>query len=87
MFHAIPTAAGRGPVRRWVSAADPPSFLLLGQDALAGFRLASDELSAQVDAWEHEREHRLRQLTPGRWADGDVPDSWYRQIPERRDVS
>lgn len=35
-----------------VEAADPPSFLLLGQDALAGFRRASDELTAQVDAWE-----------------------------------
>ena len=35
-----------------VEAADPPSFLLLGQDALAGFRHASDALTAQVDAWE-----------------------------------
>ena len=35
-----------------VEAADPPSFLLLGQDALAGFRRASEELDAQVDAWE-----------------------------------
>jgi NAD(P)-dependent dehydrogenase (short-subunit alcohol dehydrogenase family) len=35
-----------------VEAADPPALLLLGQDALSGFRAVAEAQRAELDAWE-----------------------------------
>ena len=35
-----------------VEAPEPPTLLVLGQDALDGYRATLDERRAQLDAWE-----------------------------------